>query len=390
MLSFRRLSKRVDVQSSIFTASMVLLCTLIVAWISYTITYQEIIYTLSSRVYDLFDVVEDTIDSETFEIINSPDDMGSELYITAKEELEYMKNIAGVLYLYTAKENEYGNFVYVIDGLDESEDFRPPGYLIEEEIEPEMRKALNGEYVLPNSIKETDWGDIFITYLPFHDEDGKIVGVVGIEFEASHANDTYALLRVVTVITCIFACVLTVFISFTIFRRISNPRFKDLSTTDSLTNLRNRNAFELYISNLNSRRSLKDIGVVSVDLNSLKVVNDNFGHEVGDKYIKLIADVISEFADSDMGLYRIGGDEFVVISESSNEKQLNDFVTNCANLINNQKTIPNIKASASYGYAIFDENNDGNIIDTYKRADAIMYKNKKEYKEKFETKGDLS
>ena len=70
-----------------------------------------------------------------------------------------IREISGVRYLYTAKMNEDGEFVYLIDCLDQSEpDFRYPGDLIEHEIYPDMQRALDGQKVLPDRIKDTEWG----------------------------------------------------------------------------------------------------------------------------------------------------------------------------------------------------------------------------------------
>ena len=91
--------------------------------------------------------------------------------------------------------NEDGEFVYLIDCLDQSEpDFRYPGDLIEHEIYPDMQRALDGQKVLPDRIKDTEWGKIFITYMPIYDGE-QVLGVVGIEFEAGHQYDTYRSLR---------------------------------------------------------------------------------------------------------------------------------------------------------------------------------------------------
>lgn len=89
-----------------------------------------------------------------------------------KEEYEYIhrilssvKEASGTRYLYTAKKNAEGNYIYVIDGLDpSSDDFRYPGDLIEKEIHEDMDRALGGEEVYPDEIVRTSWG-IFLSVI---------------------------------------------------------------------------------------------------------------------------------------------------------------------------------------------------------------------------------
>ena len=133
--------------------------------------------------------------------------------------------------LYTAKQNEAGEFIYVVDGLpSDAEDFRFAGDPIEPEIKGDMQRALDGEVVLPDNIKKTDWGKIFITYVPIHDGE-RVVGVLGIEFEAEHQYNTYRNLRLATPLIVLFACLVSAGLALVFFRRVSNPTFQDMANT---------------------------------------------------------------------------------------------------------------------------------------------------------------
>lgn len=98
--------------------------------------------------------------------------------------------------------------------------------------------------------------------------------------------EIYHQLRNFIPLILIFACVLATGIAFFVFRRISNPHYKDLAITDQLTQIRNRNAFEVDIGNLNASRQFKTMGILVVDLDHLKQVNDELGHIQGDLYIQ--------------------------------------------------------------------------------------------------------
>lgn len=369
---------RVDVQASIITALAVLCSTLLISWIYSSFTLEASMLALKDRTKAIYKSMESQIPPSTFVDINTREDMEKSLYIDSKDTFLSIKETAGVLYLYTAKQSENGEFIYVIDGLNVTEDFRVPGDPIEPEILDEMQRALNGEHVYPEEIKNTSWGKIFITYLPFHDDNNNIVGVLGIEFEANKLYDTYTKLTFMTPIISLFFCLLSAFVAFKFFRRISNPHFKDISNTDYATGLKNRNAFEIDFANIALKGTCTGNGVILIDLDRLKFVNDQLGHNFGDAYIKLVANILNAQADPSMIIYRIGGDEFIVLVPNADEKTVFRFADKVSNEVSAQRELPNIPTSVSCGYAIFDKLLDTTLNDTMKRADALMYEIKRE------------
>ncbi|MCR4898772.1 MAG: GGDEF domain-containing protein [Acholeplasmatales bacterium] len=154
---------------------------------------------------------------------------------------------------------------------------------------------------------------------------------------------------------------------------------KDLAYKDSLTGLKSKNAYNDIETKINLdiiNKINKPFAVVVCDINGLKEVNDTLGHAQGDLYIKSGADLIAGiFKNSDV--YRIGGDEFVVIVEG------NDFI-NRNELLEQIHAISvcNIKkkcVSIAAGMSEFTKE-DNSVHDVFKRADRYMYDNKKEIK----------
>lgn len=110
--------------------------------------------------------------------------MASPLYQQTAQSLRDVRSATGVRYLYTATVTENDTLIYLLDGLDpDSEDFRYPGDLIEPEIQQDLRTALAGKEIMPDAIKSTDWGKIFIAYSPVYQNE-TVIGVVGVEFDA--------------------------------------------------------------------------------------------------------------------------------------------------------------------------------------------------------------
>ena len=262
---------RVDVQVSMVAAAVVALSFLCVYVFNYQITYRDMISTLKERSDSIYGYVEDALDKSTFLAIEGADDVDGDddparpAYREMKESFKEVKAATGVRYLYTAKRAADGTLVYLVDGLpSESDDFRNPGDPIEQEIVGDMERALADEVVYPTDIKSTDWGHIFVSYYPIHDE-GSVVGVVGIEFDAERQFETFRTVRIGTPLIGIAFCLAAVAVSVVLFRRISNPAYRDLANTDYLTGLKSRNAFEVDVANWN-RTGARVAGVVAVDV----------------------------------------------------------------------------------------------------------------------------
>lgn len=374
IMKIKRL-ERVDYQVSIITAIIVCISFFCVYIVNYKITHDDMIHSLKDRSNTIYNYVENYLDKDTFNLDFNLD-MQSDAYKQMKEKLEDVRAATNVLYLYTAKVTSEGDYIYLVDGLPTSnDDFRYPGDKIEEEIIPELQLALANKTILPDQIKNTAWGSIFISYYPIH-ENGKVVGVLGIEFDASHQYTSFQKIRTITPLIAIVTSIIAMVIAVFLFRRISNPRFKDMANTDYLTNLHNRNAFEIDFKNLSLHK--ESVGIIVTDLNNLKIINDDLGHRIGDEYIKKIAYIIEKNVQNNP-VYRYGGDEFIVLIRHSSSKQIKTIINAIYQEIKKQN---DKKLSVSIGYAIYDPSCDWDLKDTFKRADNNMYDNKKIIKEK--------
>lgn len=382
--SLKRRLNRVDYQVSLMIALIVSLSFLCVYYYNYNVTYNDMLYTLKERSDNIYSVVENEFNTLTFEEIDDREDITKELYLKDKQLLEYIKDSTGVMYLYTATKTKDGNFIYVLDGLSsDSSDFRYPGDLIEEETIPELEHAYENEIVYPDDIKSTSWGKIFVSYYPIH-KDNEVIGVIGIEFDAQHQYDTFRSLRIMTpIIGGVFALVAIIFAVY-LFRRISNPFYRDFANTDYLTGIQNRNAFELYVGNLQAQEMHRNLGFISIDLNDLKTINDTLGHQAGDKYIRDCADLLKKFETEDCILYRIGGDEFAFIIVNTDAQKVKDLRKKIIESVNQYNQSAEMQISIAVGEAVYDAEIDEDLSATLKRADKEMYDNKKEIKESTE------
>ena len=163
--------------------------------------------------------------------------------------------------------------------------------------------------------------------------------------------------------------------------RLSEERMRTLAHYDPLTGAANRNLFrELLTAALDrARRTNNHVGVVLVDLDRFKVVNDTFGHDAGDKLLVTVSRRLQESLRGSDVVARMGGDEFVLLIDDL--KHRDDVLPILAKL-RAQFDDPIIhgstefKACASLGCALFP--NDGRDADALmKDADLSMYKEKR-------------
>ncbi|MBE5890620.1 MAG: EAL domain-containing protein [Lachnospiraceae bacterium] len=143
---------------------------------------------------------------------------------------------------------------------------------------------------------------------------------------------------------------------------------------DSLTGFQNRKAFydSLHRLEAQSEHEPVTLGIVFVDINGLKSINDNFGHEAGDRLIVHIAGIIrSVFVTAD--IYRVGGDEFAVLTHDPSEETFNDKV----NRLNSRWTE---EESAAVGSLWLEEAR--NLEQHMVVVDKRMYTEKRHYYEK--------
>lgn len=155
--------------------------------------------------------------------------------------------------------------------------------------------------------------------------------------------------------------------------------WKYIATHDENTGLGNTRAFKVA-----KEKAGTACAILFFDVNNLKYVNDNYGHEDGDLLLKRAADAIAEQFGTE-NAYRTGGDEFVVILPNSNGKKAQEQIGLKVAEIHKamqaymKKSDRHVPHSISVGLAVGDGKH--TVSDVLKAADAAMYRNKKAYKE---------
>ena len=119
--------------------------------------------------------------------------------------------------------------------------------------------------------------------------------------------------------------------------------------------------------------------VVFIDIDGLKLVNDTFGHQEGDNYIKTVVQKIKESLSANDFLFRYGGDEIVMVVNAEGEINSSQRAEGILKKINNitQEEHKPYKMLISYGIAKYDNTSSETAEEILARADAQMYINKR-------------
>ncbi len=146
-----------------------------------------------------------------------------------------------------------------------------------------------------------------------------------------------------------------------------------LSYHDNLTGLYNRRFFEEELHRLDTKRNLP-LSIIMGDINGLKIINDSFGHTVGDDYLKMTSEIIKKACRADDIVARLGGDEFVVIlpnADSTEAVKISDRIKHMVS----ESNVGALELSVSFGYAT-KISIDQSILEVVISAENYMYTHK--------------
>jgi len=156
-------------------------------------------------------------------------------------------------------------------------------------------------------------------------------------------------------------------------KRIKDEKIKYLSYHDALTGLYNRNSYKVVMNPLHAQSTVP-VSVIFIDVNDLKVVNDGFGHNTGDKLLTLAGRIINRSCREGDFVFRWGGDEFVVVVPGADRRTAVDL---CKRIGSNcMKTDFETGISLAIGHATKTRPLES-LYAAVKKAEAMMYRHKR-------------
>ena len=289
-----------------------------------------------------------------------------------------------VMYLYAYQIREDG--LHVVFDLD-TEAFKgsAPG-----EVEhffpafrPYLPDLLAGKEVAPILSREK-YGYVLTVLTPVYDINGVCKCYIGADCSMDQLSGyVWNIIRqIIYFFLIILAIVLVISIFVTdrgVVREMKN--LENRAYRDTLTGLQNRTAYYEYNRELNQKLEAgnADFSILMIDINYLKRMNDVYGHEQGNLYLKGAADLIRSIFGDDH-LYRIGGDEFVVILEGKAQDGAEDrirmFREEAARRQADESLQPWEKISAAVGIARYEKGTYRETEEVLRKADEAMYADK--------------
>ena len=236
------------------------------------------------------------------------------------------------------------------------------GYTYEEAME-KIPNGIGGDMC---TVSQSTGMTIYLHYEPVGINNWSVV--LGVS-EAEALAGTRGVVETLSMMAIIVTALLLSYLGFMIWYLASARRsaFR-MSVTDQVTGLFNRSAFEKYL-NESEPHTFSHTVCVYIDVNGLHELNNKHGHETGDKLLQSVAECLrAQFPDD--GLYRIGGDEFVVFSKA-------DAAVCEARMQAVSSALAAQDYSISYGIAA-QETTEG-LSDLVREADENMLKNKRRY-----------
>lgn len=220
----------------LISLAITFLCSAGIYYFQYRQYHNLTIELLKEDAFTVHRYAEEIIDPSSFSDLNTIEDEVKPIYMDAHLALNNIRHIANIRYLYTAKLNDNGEYIYVIDGLDptpDPDDFRHVGDLIEDEIIPELEKCLNNEVVLSDDFLVAEWGVVYVAYFPVHGAGGEVIGAIGMEFDCEYMYNGFLKTKKLTVLVAFAFAAFFALVSILAFRKTINKAEDIIEKKDS-------------------------------------------------------------------------------------------------------------------------------------------------------------
>jgi len=187
----------------------------------------------------------------------------------------------------------------------------------------------------------------------------------------STASKKTFILRLIYIVFAI-DFLLILFIIFLVNKQVRN-KLEHLSTKDSLTNIYNRHSYnERLKTELRSCERKQDIfAYMLFDIDFFKQINDDFGHNIGDEVLIKLSSLISNTIRMSDDIYRIGGEEFVIIAKDLDKKTIVSFANKLRKSVKNFDFGLSRSITVSFGITLYQKGDSEDSI--FKRADKALY-----------------
>ncbi len=393
----------------------------------------SIITLMQTRMLDISNTAAAMIDGDVLKTV-TPADAGTDGYETIMKTLTYFQDNIDLKYIYCIRDMGDGTFTFGLDPtVEDPGEFGSPIVYTDA-----LHKASLGTATADDEYYEDAWGKFYSAYSPVFDSQKKVAGIIAVDFSAEWYDRQLASLTWTTIIVALLSLLVGGGLVTAIITRserrlglihgkldeLTNSLMQEMGNgpgneskdqpsqnsygtaasmddledriqsmqtelksqiaqvhvrayQDGLTGVKSKHAYleaEKEWNGKLARGELLEYSVVVCDVNGLKKINDTLGHQAGDEYIRNACKMICGIF-SHSPVYRIGGDEFVVLLTGMDYENRHESMLELHRL--SQEHIGTGEVIVSGGIADYIRNQDRGIQDTFERADASMYQEKR-------------
>lgn len=142
---------------------------------------------------------------------------------------------------------------------------------------------------------------------------------------------------------------------------------------DALTTMENKHSYLIYTSRLTRKKRLS-LTAINIDLDDFKIINDRYGHQEGDEALKNFTQILRNSFPYKQRIFRMGGDEFLILSEQQNNKQMNKYMEHFKERLKEYNISSGKSYDLKFSYGMDSYNrNYKDIVDFLNDVDCMMY-----------------
>ena len=389
----------------------------------------SIITLIQTRMLDIANTAAAMIDGDALKAV-TPEDAGTADYEAIMRTLTYFQDNIDLKYIYCIRDMGDGTFTFGLDPtVEDPGEFGSPIVFTDA-----LYQASQGTAAADEEPYHDAWGSFYSAYSPVLDSQGKLAGIIAVDFSAEWYNQQLVSLTRTTLIVALLSLLVGGGIAVAIITRSEKRigsiqgQLNEMATTlmhemgndstpeeliqalheealsmdtlekqissmqtelmtqiahvhgqantDELTGVKSKHAYFKTENELDEQlknSSLSEFAIVVCDVNGLKKINDTQGHKAGDEYICRACKMICNVF-SHSPVYRVGGDEFVALLTGRDYENRSVLMRELHQL--SSAHITTDEATVSAGLAEYEPGRDHSVREIFERADAIMYQDK--------------
>jgi len=258
--------------------------------LSYYRHYDLALSSMQQSALSAHSFAENVIDPRVFVEINTKEDEESELFKETYRQLDEIRRIANLLYLYTVKMDDDGNSIYLVDAWDKNDEFyMPPGTLDEDDdfLSEMLRKSLNDEVQFGDRIIDTEYGIVYPVFFPFHDSEGNVIGAIGMEFDSEELYDSMNFTRWITVMFTALFIFVFIALALIIVNKVIRQTEHEFSKLEKIANdASKRTMLMLEASPLSTQIFNRRLSIIDCNKAALALFGFTDKQEYKDKFVR--------------------------------------------------------------------------------------------------------